>query len=250
MIKYFSLVIVVLLTFFSCKEKKTECKEKLPKNVFEVPVNLNLGTDSNDCLAIKYSKRQYLMEIMTNKKWSWSFFLNRRNGDYLEMSLRNSFDDMEQYFFDKNHTLIHTWKYFKEPDGLDRLDEIYAYKNGVIDRDNSMFVQVDVLSKNDQKIKLQIEFVSGYKYVESELYFGERIQSLKQAKTLNKLKFKQKLIQIELDKKDVVFNDTILEFGYLIRRTTDSKISGFVTTMPDKNIKTFAEFIYVRRIIK
>lgn len=239
--------IIIILSIIACDEKKESGICDSPKDLIG-DVDLKIGKKNDLYLYLQYKKSEYLAEIIDNNKWT-SGVKYGEYGKIEKVSFYNEFNDLEEYYF-KNKMLDHMYRYIIQENGREQLQDIVAYKNGFVDKKNSCYTNVIVINETKENVTLEVSFESGHRFVEGEIYYGKKIISAKQSKTLSKVEMRTNPFVFTVAKEKLIFNDSILQLGILIRRDVNSKIEGFVTDMPDKKIKTFAHFFFVKQIMK
>jgi hypothetical protein len=187
------------------------------------------------------------VDSRNNKNWL-STIKYYQNGEVESISTLNEFLQVEKYTFN-NNTLDCIFKYNIQSNGSLERQDVIKYKNGVIDKKNSLYVDLNVINQIDDSIKLEITFVSGYEFISGEIYFGNYIYSYEQSKKLKNIKINTNPTMITFSKNDVIFKKNIIELGVKINRTTNSKIEGFETIISDEKVKSFSHFFIVKQKI-
>jgi hypothetical protein len=246
-ISYIFGIMIISVSLISCTSKNKSKVNNSTKDLIG-DVDLKIGKNNDLYMYLQYKKNEYLAEILVNNIWMTGVKYNEK-GAIEKVAFYNEFNDLEEYYF-KNKMLDHMYRYMKQKNGEQELQDIVAYKNGFVDKKNSCYTNVLTINETNENITLEVSFESGYRFVEGEIYFGKEIISAEQAKSLSKVEMKTNPFVFTVDKKKLIFNDSILQLGVLIRTDVNSKIEGFVTEMPDKKIKTFAHFFFVKQIMK
>jgi hypothetical protein len=222
-------------------------RKVIPKEIKE-DVEINIGKRKDLFMCLQYKKNEYLTEILRDNEWVSGVMYDSK-GRLSKMSYYNQFGFLEEYYFE-NNMLNHMWRYCKNDEGNDLRQEVVAYTNGFVDEANSCYVETKVINPTKDNITFEISFKSGYQFVEGELFYGKKIHTSEQAKKLSKINLFSNPMTITLPREMVIFQDSVLELGVLIRRSVNSKIRGFVTNMPNKKNKTFAHFFIIKQIVK
>lgn len=241
------LVFVVVLSLSACHENSEEKREI---NTIPNDTVLNFGKDRSTNMEMKYQKGDFLFEFISKDVWKSSFWINSSGTLTKMISYDNLFGNQVIYEYDQFNSLKSIRKYIKQLNGDYQLQDRIAFEDGIIDEKNSCFIKTEVLEVKEKTVTLEIEFVSGYEFVIGEVYFGDKINSLKQAKTLESKVMLNNPMKIELPRNKVVFNDSIIEYGLVIKRSIEGTINGSHTVITNPNAKTFDYFFKINKILR
>lgn len=226
---------IFALSFFLISCRDTE-KDKNDSSIYKTKFST---------LKVNSFLERKSVDTRNNKNWL-STINYKKNGEVESISTLNEFLQVEKYIF-KNNVLDCIFKYNIQSNGTLERQDVIKYKNGIIDKKNSLYIDLNIINQIDDSIKLEITFVSGYEFIDGEIYFGNYIYSYEQSKKLKNIKINTNPMIITFSKKDINFKKNIIEFGVKIKRTTNSKIDGFETIMSDEKVKTFSHFFIVKQ---
>jgi hypothetical protein len=131
------------------------------------------------------------------------------------------------------------------------LQDIIAYDNGMVDKSNSNFINAKILDTTKDQILLEIEYISGYKFINGKIFVGKQVEDISETKLMNSIDMLNRKIAFWISKNEIIYNGYI-EFSALINWDIDSEINGFQInkTKSIKNDKEFSQFFVVRRLLK
>lgn len=209
-------IILSYLLFVGCRERSNiKLNEKRNSRVQIDKSHFLYGDTKNGLLQCFFNDTVYKIGqpySIFNKYGQLLSHESKSNLGYLTI---NEFEDGEIY---------RSRKYLWDSSIKDyRPQELKVYENGMVKRDESDFVNVVIVSKKDDELTLEIEFISGFNFVSGKILFGNAINDFSDIESLKEIEFNRNKALVKINESEILFGEN-MTFQCFVEIVTDTLV--------------------------
>lgn len=222
---------------FSCQESKTNDpiqSDNKESDSIEILCKMNQSFRFH-----KGNKFNYLVSP-NNTTIYFDYLSSSLSG--IEKGIETGFKEI--YKFDNSENLEYLSRYYADGNGNRSSSEFIAYKNGLVDENNSTYVQLEKKKQSADFVEVQLNYRGGYKFLSGKVFLGKKIFFLKDSIDCQSISLTRNPQVLKIPKNYIIANK--VQMSIYIERALGKDIK-YIQTNPGEGAKSFAQ-LYVRKI--
>jgi hypothetical protein len=166
---------------------------------------VKLQTNSNEFSFESHFNFDKIMEI----KNGLSIYFDKKTGELNSIKTDKN-GKLTEYHFN-NSKLYYNIVYYIGSDEIQTSPEICVFNNMIPDIRNSVFLDVKKLDETQETIQIEVNYNSGYDFLNGTIYYGKKMFTLKDSVgslsyKMTKVSQKIRIPKSKIDKKEKVLN--------------------------------------------
>ena len=204
----------------------------------------NSNNDSISITNILYYKKGKKFNYLKSNGTNTSIYFNKQSGTVMSLETLPNTGFQEVICFNSYQQLEYLMRGYQFKNSEKSSTEIIAYKDGVVDDANSIYVKLDLLKESKDEVEINVSFCGAYKFISGDLYIGKKMYYLKDSTGSIKIPMKKRSQSFMFNKSK--FKNGKLDLSVFITHSVDPQ-TKYLSITPRVGEKYYQN-LYVKQI--
>lgn len=228
--------LILFISLLSCQENKTNdsiLSDDTESDSLEILCKMNQ--------SFKFHKGNKFNYLISSNNTTVYFNCLNSSISGIEKEIETGFKEI--YKFDDSENLEYLSRYYTEDDNRSS-SEFIAYKNGLVDENNSTYVRLERKKISADFVEIELNYEGGYKFLSGKVFIGKKMFFLKDSSDCKFISLTRNPQTLKIPKNYIIDNKVCMSI--YIQRALGRDIK-YIQTNPGEGAKSFSQ-LYVKEV--